>query len=428
MKTKIQEFLMNIAAKMNENKYIKAMRDGFMLGLPFLMIGAILTAIVNMPFMSGFVPEHVLSAISEFVAPSAAYTSYIYSLFVVVGIAYNLAKINKVHPLNCSFMALVCMLITIPPVAFTEAGEAVYDVLPFYSVGASAILTAILCAFIFTELYCWLVKHNLTIKLPNSVPASISDSFTSFIPDLICILFALTICWAFKFTSFGTLNDFVFTILQMPLFSLGNSLPATIMAGVLVSAFWFLGLNGHALIYSVFWASWGPAAVENIAALASGQPLPNLINDGFASVWMMYGGWISIPLLIALWFYRKKRKDWGEIMKISLIPGLFNIVEPIMFGFPLVLNPYTLIPLLLTPIISCSVGYFCHAIGLIPYCIGIGFPLTTPLGLVAILETGSILAGAIQVVVIAILVTIWYVFLKIQDNAERTSGIYVENE
>ncbi|MPM76357.1 PTS system oligo-beta-mannoside-specific EIIC component [bioreactor metagenome] len=143
---------------------------------------------------------------------------------------------------------------------------------------------------------------------------------------------------------------------------------------------------------------------------------------------MNYGYWISIPLLLALFFYKKKRKDWAEVAKISLIPGLFNIYEPLMFGLPLVLNPFMLIPMILTPLISGISAYLATVAGIIPYCTGVALPITTPMILAGMLSTNSITGGLLQLLLIPLLAAMWYLFLSIQDRSERASGLYHEEE
>lgn len=424
--TSLQKVLMPIANKMNKNNYIKAMRDGFMLALPFTMTGSILTALASMPFLADIFSESTLQMINTFVAPSSVYSNSIYSLFVVVGISYSLAKTYGINKIHCAMTALVSMLITIPTSIITESGEVVEGALSHSQLGSSAIFTAMIMAFVITELYRWAVNHKLTINLPSSVPASIQDSFTSFIPSTLCMVFALIICAAFKQTSYGTIGAFLFTMLQQPLSVLGNSPIAAIVAGVLNNIFWFFGLHGQTLVSSIFSPFWKPAAAENIAALAAGKALPNLISSGFVNTWIWFGGWISIPLLIALWLYRKKRKDWKEVMKISAVPGFFNIYEPLMFGLPLVLNPFMLIPMILTPLISGTVGYLVTVAGIVPFSTGIDLPITIPLGLNGILGSNDILTGVIQLLCVPVLVAIWYFFLSVQDKSERESGVYTD--
>ena len=424
----MQKFLLPLANKMNRNRYIRAMRDGFVLSLPYTMVGSILTSLISMPFLADVISEQTLTIVKTFVSPTSVFSNNIIAIFVVIGIAYSLANHYKINPLHTTVVSLVVYLMTLPISVTTQAGEVVLNVIPMSELGAKAIFTGIFIAFTTTEIYRWAITHKLTIKLPDSVPGSIQDSFTSFIPAGFAMFYGAVLRAVFAATSFETLTGFIFKMFQQPLSLLGNSVPASLFAGVLNNIFWFFGLHGQTMVGSVFSPFWNAASAENIAALEAGLVLPNLISKSFVNTFMNYGYWISIPLLLALFFYKKKRKDWAEVAKISLIPGLFNIYEPLMFGLPLVLNPFMLIPMILTPLISGISAYLATVAGIIPYCTGVALPITTPMILAGMLSTNSITGGLLQLILIPLLAAMWYLFLSIQDRSERASGLYHEEE
>lgn len=426
----LQRCLMPVASAMNKNRYIKAMRDGFVLSLPYTMVGSILTSLFSIPALEGILGGTVLGAIKDFVGPTSIWSNSIISLFVVIGIAYSLAKEYKVNPLHGAVTSLVMFLITCPNSMISAGGETVTNVLGFNFIGAKAIFTAMIMAILGVEVYKWAINHKLTIKLPDSVPASIQDSFTSFLPAGVAMLVALIIRQVFLFTPQGNITDFIFYWVQAPLTGLALSYPSMLIYGVGINLFWFFGLHGQTMIGSVFNPFLTASATENIEALAAGLPLPNLISKGFSSPFIAFGFWISVPLLLSLYLYTKKHKrsDWKEVMKISLVPGLFNIYEPLMFGLPLVLNPFALIPMLLTPIISCTIAYFATVAGIIPYATGIGLPITTPVFLSGVLATNSLMAGILQLLLMVPLTAMWYFFLSVQDRSEREAGIYIEED
>lgn len=426
----LQKFLMPVATAMNKNRYIKAMRDGFVLSLPYTMVGSILTSLFSVPLLEDLLGGSVLGMIKDFVAPTSTWSNSIIALFVVVGIAYSLAKEYKLNPLHGAMTSLVMFLITCPSSALSSEGVVVTNALSFNYIGAKAIFTAIVMAILGVEVFKWAINHKLSIKLPDSVPASIQDSFTSFIPAGVAMFAALVIRQIFLFTPQETLTDFIFYWVQAPLTGLALSYPSMLIYGIGINLFWFFGLHGQTMIGSVFNPFLTASGTENIEALAAGLDLPNLINGGYSRAFIAFGFWISVPLLIALYLYTKKhrRSDWKEVMKISMVPGLFNIYEPLMFGLPLVLNPFALIPMLITPVISHTVAYLCTVAGIIPYATGIGLPITTPVGLTGILATNSLMGGVIQILLMIPLSAMWYFFLGVQDKSERATGIYIEED
>lgn len=425
----LQKILMPIANKLNANRYIRAMRDGFILSLPYTMVGSILVSLINIPALANIIPEGTLNAIKTFISPMSVYSNNIIAVFVVMGIAYSLGNYYKVNALHSAAVSLVVFLMQVPTsMTAAESGEVVANAISMDLIGPKAIFTAIFLAIISTEIYRWAVQHKLTIKLPDNVPASIQDSFTAFIPAGAAMLFGAVLCVVFASTPYNNMTTFIFTMFQAPLTKVTTGLGGTLIAGIFLNLFWFFGLHGQTMVSSVYRPFWDATAAENLAALEAGLPLPNLVNRSFVFCFVYLGFWIAIPLLIALFIYRKKRKDWAEVAKIALIPGLFNIYEPLMFGLPLVLNPFMLIPLILTPIFSTLVGYFATVAGIIPYTTGIAMPMTTPIGIAGMLATNSITAGLIQIAMVPFLTAMWLFFLKMQDKAEREQGIYVEEE
>lgn len=424
----LQNVLLPVANAMNRNRYIKAMKSGLSLSLPFIIVSSILTSVASLDFFDNLLGNSLMVQVRAFLAPTSTMSSSIIGLFVVVGISYYLAKDYKLSALHGAMTATVMFLITCPSTLTTEGGETIKNVLSLNYLGASAMFSAIICAIVGVELYRWAINHKLTVNLPDSVPSSIRDSFTSFIPAGFAMLFGLVVRQLFLMTPQGNLTDFFFYWIQKPMSGIVLSYPAMLLYGSLVNLFWFFGLHGQQMTKSVFKPFLIAANAENIEAVAAGLPLPNIINDSFARAFILYGYWISIPLLIAIYIFAKrhKRNDWRKIANVSLVPGLFNIYEPLMFGFPLVLNPFTLIPMLLTPLITTSVFYFLTVTNIIPICNGVTVPSTTPIFVAGAMMTNSFLAGAVQVLLLIPFTAMWYFFLKLQDKSERLTGIYNE--
>lgn len=424
----LQKVLMPIANKLNTNRYIKAMRDGFVVSLPYAMAGSILTAFLSVPIFADWFGEGTMAAVKTFMNPANLFSNSIIAVFVVIGIAYSLAKSYKLDPLHGAMVSLVCFLITCPSVITPEGGVDINNVIDMGYLGPRAIFTAIIMAILSVEIYRWAINHKMGIKLPDTVPESIQNSFTAFFPAGLTMIVALIIRQLFMFTAQGNFTDFVFYWVQRPLTGVALSFPSMVLQGVLINLFWFFGLHGQTMVSSVFRPFLTAAGTENLEALAAGIPLPNIFSGTFQHVWTSFGFWISVPLLIALWFYRRKRKDWAGVTKIALIPGLFNIYEPLMFGFPLVLNPYMFIPMIITPIITTTVGYLATLSGIVGIPTGVGLPIVTPVFFSGVLGTNTLMAGIIQLLMMIPLSMMWYLFLTIQDRAERQSGMYVEED
>ena len=122
--------------------------------------------------------------------------------------------------------------------------------------------------------------------------------------------------------------------------------------------------------------------------------------------------------MICIFLFFRKKKDWQELGKVALVPGIFSIYEPIVFGLPLMLNPIFLIPMLLTPVISTLIAYAFMAAGLCPYCTGTSVPWTCPEIISGIITTNSVMGGVVQLVQIGVLTVLWYVFMKAAYKAD----------
>src|SRR5699024_11677504 len=81
------------------------------------------------------------------------------------------------------------------------------------------------------------------------------------------------------------------------------------------------------------------------------------------------GSGATIGLAILLLFFSKSKR-YKTLGKISLPPAIFGINEPIIFGTPMVLNPFMFVPFVFVPIIISIFAYFTISVGLflIVYC------------------------------------------------------------
>lgn len=412
----LEKYLLPVAEKFNRNRYLLAIRDAFLISLPFTMFGSLFTALVNLPFLTMIFAADQVAYFQELLAPTYSLTMGIIALIVSAGIGYSLSRHYKVNPIYGALVSLVSFIMVTPITTATAGGEVVTNVLALGEIGAMGMFTAIIISLGATELYRLAIQRNWTIKMPDSVPKLVSDSFFSFVPVAIVLLAAFLIRIGFSFTDFGSLNNFIYQMLQKPLTMLGASLFATIVVSVLINLFWFFGLHGHIIVGSVMVPVWTALSAENLAAFQAGTELPNIITGQFIDFFAINGGYISIPILISLLIFFRKRAAWNDLGKIALAPGVFGVYEPIIFGLPVMLNPILFIPLLLTPVITVVLSYFAMATGLVALTTGVALPYTMPLVISGAIVTNSFSGAVLQVVILAILTIMWYMFLKVQDT------------
>ena len=422
MLSKLESVLMPLAEKIGKNKYLIAVRDGFLLSMPLLIVGSFFLLIANFPipgwsdFWARFFGE---DWVSYFAKPTDA-TFSIMAILAVVGIGYSFAEQMNVDKLFGAASAMVSWFLIMPYEVLLEGGGSVKGI-PLDWVGSKGIFVGIICAFLSIHIYAWVNKKGWVIKMPEGVPPTVVKSFAALIPAGVSMLVFFVINIVFAMTPFHSAFDFIFTILQVPLLKLGNTLPAMVIAYIFLHLFWFFGVNGGSVVAAVFNPILQTLSAENLAAYQAGAPIPNIICQQFQDLFATFGGCGSaLSLMIAmLLFCRSKRIR--ELGKLSLVPGLFGINEPIVFGLPIVLNPMILIPFMLVPTINIVISYICMSIGLVPLCSGVAIPWTMPVVLSGFLSTGW--QGAVlQLVLLVLGIFVYMPFIKMMDKQ------YLEDE
>lgn len=412
---KLETVLMPLAEKIGRNKYLIAIRDGFLLSMPLLIVGSFFLLIANFPipgwneFWSRFFGENWSS---YFAKPTDA-TFSIMAILAVVGIGYSFAGQMNVDKLFGAGISLVCWFLIMPYEIMFQ--DAVVTGIPLGWVGSKGIFVGIIVAFAAVHIYAWVNSKGWVIKMPDGVPPTVEKSFAALIPAGMAVLVFFLLNIIFAMTPYGNAFNFVFTILQTPLLKLGNTLPAMVIAYIFLHFFWFFGVNGGSVVGAVFNPILQTLSAENLAALQAGQEIPNIICQQFQDLFATFGGAGStLSLLIAmLWFCKSKRIK--ELGKLAFIPGVFGINEPIIFGLPILLNPMMLIPFMLVPTINIVISYFCMSLGLVPLCSGVAIPWTMPVILSGFLATGW--QGAVLQGLLLILgVFIYMPFIKMMDK------------
>lgn len=409
----LENSLLPIAEKLNNNRYLAALRDGFMIALPLIIFGSIFVVIANFPFLDKVLSEDSYAAYQNALGPASAATLSIMGLFVLMGIGYKLTQSYGLEAIYGSAVAVASFLILNP-----QELDGVTGVIPTAILGAQGMFLGIFTAFISAELYRFFVKKNWTIKMPPGVPESVSRSFSALIPITLTLTFFLIIRILFSFTSFDTVQNFIYTIIQEPLTSLGSSLPATIIVVLLIQIFWFFGLHGQIIMNSVLDPIWYALNDQNLSAFQAGTELPNIITKQFMDTFLVGMGGTGMTLaVVILIFLVGKSRQTKELGKLGGPAGIFNVNEPIIFGLPIIMNPLVVIPWLLAPVVITIITYFTMSVGLVPKPAGIIVPWTTPIGISGFLATGNSWRGAaLQIFNLLVVMAIWWPFLKVLDK------------
>ncbi|MEG0592881.1 MAG: PTS transporter subunit EIIC [Coprobacillus sp.] len=417
----MEKYLLPIATKVQGNKYISSVSDGFSLVLPIIMMGAIFTLLTNLQIdvYQSFVEATKLKVIFGY---ASKVTTDLLAVYVTAAIAFQLTKKKgrQDDSMIVAFVTLVMFLILIPfgvSGKGAQSGELVEVAAAISTrfLGAQGLFMAIIVAFIVPTIYCAILNRGWVIKLPESVPTTISKSFSSLIPAFITLFIFSLIRYGFAATSYADANSFLYAIIGQPLNALGNS-PISIIVFVLVcQILWFFGLHGFMVILPFVQTIFLPMSLENMAAYEAGKELTNMITYNHFGTYVLLGGSGALLGLTILMAFFGKSKQYKTLGRLGLPSVFCGINEPIIFGLPLVLNTFMIIPFIVGPIIMFVIPYVCQLIGILPTLRGITMPLGTPAILYGWIA-GGMPVMIMQIVLIFVQIALWFPFFKMADK------------
>ncbi|KRL59514.1 oligo-alpha-mannoside phosphotransferase system enzyme IIC [Latilactobacillus fuchuensis DSM 14340 = JCM 11249] len=377
------------------------------------MFGSIVVVITNLPFFN----DATKATLTSLLGNGQNATMSIMTVFVTFGIGYYLSDSYDVDGIFGGAVAFASFLILTPFMMTTDKGVDVSGVLSLDRLGAKGMFLGMIAAFIAAELYCRFTKKGWQIKMPDGVPPAVSKSFAALIPAVLTLTIFLAVQAAVTGLFNVNLHDVIYEVIQKPLVGLGSSLPATLVALFFVQLLWFFGLHGQIIVNSVMDPIWNTLMLENLDAYKAGRALPHIITKPFMETFTvgLGGSGMTLAVVILMAFVMKK-KQYRDVGRLALAPGLFNVNEPVIFGMPIVLNASIFIPWLIAPLIVTVLNYAVMAIGLVPAPTGVSVPWTVPIFFSGMLATNSVLGGILQLIDVVIVGLIWFPFLKMLDR------------
>lgn len=419
-----------IAAKINNLRYIIVIKNAFTTLTPVIIAGAFGTLFSAMVFNAdqGLAKISALSWLAE-LNPVASALSYVtlsfLTIYAVFLIGVELAKLNDIHGVFPGIVAVMSYLAVNPTfIMFNHEDTAlkITNVLSKQYTDTKGLFLGMFVAIVAIELYCWLSRQDkLKIKMPDSVPANVSTSFSALFPTTITIATMALIGWGVHAATGLYAYDIIYNVVQKPLEAVTQGLPGLLILMLVAQLFWVIGIHGNQMIKPVREPLLLAAIATNTEAFMAGTPvkeLPNIITMPFWDMYMSMGGsGVTIGLLIAVFIVGKKG-PMKEIAKLSAVPGLFNINEPVIFGMPIMLNPILAIPFVITPLITGTIGYILTSIGFAaPAAVMVPWPFP-PLINGYVATAGDWGAVAAQLICIVAATLIYLPFVKIASNAE----------
>ncbi|MFT9029895.1 MAG: PTS sugar transporter subunit IIC [Leuconostoc pseudomesenteroides] len=423
----LQKNLVPIGAKLSSIKALNAIRDGIALAMPLILVGSLAMIIRNFPTPNDmWVTWITANGVLNWLVKIIYGTFYLVGIVSVVGIAANYAKLlsPKADGISAGVLALGGYFVSTPylngangnqawgaKVAIADQGIA------YSATNANGMFAAIIIGLVSAAIYAWFLNHNITIKMPDSVPPAVGHSFAALIPGFVIILLWALLYALFQATGLVSIHNILQMILGDPLKAFGGSLIGAIVVAVLVSLFWFIGIHGGNLVGAIMSPIFLQLMQENVDAAKAGKALPEVITQPFMDNFVYIGGGgATLGLIIALAIFAKSKQN-KAMRPLTLVPGIFNINEPTMFGLPVVLNVYLIVPFLIVPVMNVLISYFAMSSGLVARTTGTPVPWTMPPVISGFLATSSISGAVLQIVLILLDLLIWIPFFKVFDKA-----------
>jgi len=426
----MEEHFVPVASKIGSQKFLVAIRDGFIGILPITMAGSIAT-LLNVFFNtipSSFGWTGFVNAMAPIIAIDGNVwwgSLAILSLVFAFSLGYQIARAYNVNPLSGGLISFASLIVVTPQSVniTTEAGEVLSaGGIPSSYMGATGLFTAMIIGFISTIIFSKLMVKNIIIKLPESVPPAVSKAFASIIPGItamyVCAILAYIVS---ALTGGSSIGDLIQQYIQIPFLGLSQGIFSVIIITFFVSLLWFFGLHGPNVLAPILDGVYLPALIENTNFFNTHQTtvgMPYLWTRGSFDAYSWMGGTgCTLGLIIAIFIF-SKREETKTIAKLAAPMGIFNINEPLIFGLPIVLNPLYIIPWVCVPTIMVAIAYIVTSMGLVPP-VFMQVPWVTPPIIMALLATGGNIGAAILAAFnLALSVVLWAPFVIVGNKVE----------
>lgn len=425
---KLEEKLMPMASKISSNIYLTSIRDGFAIIMPLLICGSMFMVISNFPIKAWMDLLRSITihgnTIASYLGAASNATFSIMSIFAVMGIGYSYAHKLGLNAVFGGVVSLMAWFILMPfQFEFTPEGAQqalTVSGLSLDWLGSKGIFIGMICAFSSVALYRWAINRGWVIKMPEGVPPTVGVSFASLLPIGFSMIIFVLIRFLFTLTPYNNAFNFVYSLLQLPLQHIGGTLPAMILVYLFAHVLWFLGIHGTNITDSVFMPILYALSAQNLQRVEAGLVPQNIINVQFQNLFATFGGAGSTLSLLIVAVLIAKSERMKQTSRLSILPAIFNINEPVIYGLPIVLNPLLVVPFILVPTVNIILTYLSMSIGLVPITNGAIMPWTTPPVISGFLSCGW--QGAVlQIVLIALGCVIYYPFIKtLDDNYTKT--------
>lgn len=403
----LSKLLTPISEKMMSIQWIQALSETMQAIMPIILVGsfACLIAFLDIGPWQAIVTSipHVVDICSKV----QLITLGLFSLYVVCILTYMMGKkLELKETIACIPISIVVFLVITP---------CSWNGLPVTWLGTSGLFSAIVIGIGIPYMLNFLIKKGIAIHMPSSVPKFVEDSFTILVPAVIIVALFGSADALIEATDFESIHNIIYAVLQQPISKIGLSLFGHMFICILAASVMFCGLHAGT-IGNLLTPLLTAASVENLTAYTAGNPMPNIITQDFFNMTLPgMAGCLLIPAILCV--FKCKSQQLKSVGKIAIVPAIFGIGEPVLFGLPIMMNPLLFIPMIVSIIINHLLVYVAIYSGIVGRFIGNVLPWTTPPVLYPLLDCSTPISGAILNILIIVLdIIIWMPFMKIMDR------------
>lgn len=299
-------------------------------------------------------------------------------------------------------------------------GEAIGDAISKVWFGGQGIIGAIVIGLTVGAVYTTFIRRHIVIKMPDQVPQAIAKQFEAMIPAFVIFTLSMLVYIIAKsVTGGGTFIEMIYDVIQVPLQGLTGSLYGALGIAFFISFLWWFGVHGQSVVNGIVTALLLSNLDANKALMAAGELSldkgAHIVTQQFLdSFLILSGSGITFGLVVAM-IFAAKSKQYKALGKVAAFPALFNVNEPVVFGFPIVMNPVMFLPFILVPVLAALTVYGAIAIGFMQPFAGVTLPWSTP-AIISGFMVGGWQGAIVQILILIMSTLVYFPFFKIQDN------------
>lgn len=415
---KLEKILAPLADKLGRQRHLQAISDGMMMSLALIVVGSIFLIIANPPINLDLVDLNTSNiflkaliswkqwAVANYNTITIPYTMTmgLIGLMTSFGVAYSLAQ---KYQMNTAINGIISMSVFLMISAPVQDGQ-----LSMSYLGSDGLFVAIIIGLLSVEI-CRFVGNQFVFSFPDSVPSAVTNFVNSLLPLAANIIIIYGMNLILMGTTGKALPDLIMSVLT-PAISSADNLWVYMGIFAFSNILWLFGINGSSIIFPIVFVLGLTNSGLNAELVNAGKTATHVMNLQMYRYAVLGGGGNTLGLVILMCL--SKVKHIKSIGRLSIVPGICGINEPVIFGGPIVLNPIFAIPFVLMPCISIGLGYFVQSVGFVSmgYIIDPSFTPFFAQGFLSALDIRNVI---FMFVLIAISVAVYYPFFKVYEKS-----------